>query len=79
MRLVTAQLGVLFVVGLVIGIGLALAGAWFAGALLFGVSWHEPVAILESLALLSAIGAIAGAVPALRASRIRETSALRAE
>jgi len=78
-RLITGQLGVLLGIGLAIGIGLAFAGAWSASALLFGVSWHDAATIAQSLSLLVLIAAIAMAVPAARASQIRETSALRTD
>jgi putative ABC transport system permease protein len=75
-RLITRQLSLLLVVGCAIGVALALALARGASTLLFGLSWYDPWALGASLAMLAGIAAVACAVPALRASRIKEASAL---
>jgi putative ABC transport system permease protein len=80
------------VVGLVVGQGLALAAAGVAGGigvamiatrwmatLLYGVSATDPVTFLLSPALLFVSAAIASAIPALRATRVDPSDALRAE
>ena len=79
LRLVAGQLGILLAVGLVMGVGLAVTLARGASALLFGLTWHDPAALATSFGVLTAIAAIACAVPALRASRIDATSVLRSE
>jgi predicted permease len=70
---------------LAIGIGLGLAGAVMATQLLvkigflFQVSPHDPIVFVGITALLVAIGLFACWLPAIRASRIAPTEALRTE
>jgi predicted permease len=66
-----------------IGVAVAMPAAWWLAALvesqLFGVAPRDPVTIaLATLGLLS-VAIAAGAVPALRASRVNPTSVLRYE
>jgi len=68
---------------LALGIGLGLVGAWFAtrlvGAMLYEVAPRDPQTfVLIPLALL-AVGTLASWIPALRATRIAPTGALREE
>jgi hypothetical protein len=69
----------------VVAIGLAAGVAlWFpvlglTRTLLYGVSPHDPRLLAASVAVLAIVSAIAGLVPALRASRIDPVEAIRAE
>ena len=65
--------------GLIVGLGVALAGGRVMEALLFGVQPRDPV-ILGGTALLLAVVTLAAAIlPAYRASRVDPVKALRAE
>ncbi len=65
------------------GVAVGLALAWFAGrlveALLYRVAPTDPVTFTTLPLLLLAVGVTAGLVPALRATRIPPTEALREE
>ena len=65
-----------------VGILLGAAASWILArllrGLLFGVSASDPVTFLGMLAALTLVAAIAGYVPAYRASRIDPAAALRA-
>jgi predicted permease len=65
------------------GAAVGLAGAWaFARTirgLLFGVTVSDPLTFAAALALLGAVAALAGYLPARRASRLSPVEALRAE
>jgi len=66
-------------VGIGIGLALALAGARVLSNLLFGVGDRDPVTLAAALVLVLLVAVAASLVPALRASRIDPSSALRAE
>jgi cell division protein FtsX len=67
----------------VIGCALGLAGLLplfnYVKSLLFGLSPHDPSTLASAVAVLVAIGLVAGAIPAWRASRVDPLSALRTE
>ena len=65
--------------GVVVGIGLALAGTPLLGSMLFGTSPTDALTFTAAAALLVTIAAGASLVPALRASRIDPLIALRDE
>jgi predicted permease len=75
--LLVRETGVLLTIGAVCGIGLALAGARAAAALLFGVEPYDPVTLTASVALLLGIAALATFAPARRAAHIDPVRALR--
>ena len=66
-------------VGIGIGLMLALAGARVLSNLLFGVGDRDPVTLAAALVLVLSVAVAASLVPALRASRIDPSTALRAE
>ena len=66
-------------IGIVLGVAVSWALARTIGSLLFGVSSTDPVTFLGMVAVLSAVAAMAGYLPARRASRIDPVAALRAE
>jgi predicted permease len=65
--------------GMAIGLPAALALARLVAASLFGVETHDGVTIAATVLLLSALAALAGFLPANRASRIDPIRALRHE
>jgi putative ABC transport system permease protein len=78
-RLVMLEAGRLLAAGLVVGVVSALVAALAARALLFGLQPHDPATLVTAAASLAAIAALASYIPALRASRLEPTEALREE
>ena len=66
-------------IGIVIGLGLALAATRLLNTLLFGTSPTDALTFAAVAMLLVAIAAAASLVPALRASRVNPLIALRDE
>jgi len=66
-----------------LGVAMGLAGAAAAsqaiGAMLFGVSWLDPVTYVGVVALLAGVSLIACGAPAWRAMRVDPMVALRHE
>ncbi len=69
----------LAVVGVAVGIGIALLASRFVTPLLFGVSAHDPLVLGGVGALLLAVAAVASGIPAWKATRVDPNTALRAE
>jgi predicted permease len=67
------------IVGIVFGIGIALAAGRFVAPLLYGVSARDPIILGGVAALLLGIALLASAIPALRATRVDPNTALRVE
>jgi ABC-type antimicrobial peptide transport system permease subunit len=65
--------------GIALAIPLWLIGGRVLKTLLFGVTERDPSTLVLSLALLIAVAAAAGALPAWRAAHIDPTSAIRHE
>jgi putative ABC transport system permease protein len=78
-RMILGEAGWLVVAGLVAGTVLAMAAGGFARSLLFQLSPTDPTTVASAIALLAAVGLLAGAVPARRASRVDPAIALRDE
>jgi len=55
----------------------SLWAARFAGSLLFGLEPRDPVTLAAAAAVLAGVGALAGWLPARRASRIDPARVLR--
>ncbi len=66
-------------VGVVVGIPLAIGLSSLAESQLYGLAPHDPVTIAFATVLLSGVAALAGLIPARRASRIDPKRALRYE
>jgi ABC-type antimicrobial peptide transport system permease subunit len=78
-RLVLRRVAVLVGLGVILGSGLALWAAKFVAAtgLLYGLPPRDPATLVGAAATLSVIGALAGYLPARRASRIDPARVLR--
>ncbi|HEV3073227.1 MAG TPA: FtsX-like permease family protein, partial [Thermoanaerobaculia bacterium] len=66
-------------IGIVLGLGGALAVTRLLGGLLVGVTARDPISFLVTPALLAAIAVLAASIPAHRASRLDPLAALREE
>jgi putative ABC transport system permease protein len=79
-RLVLWRVGGLVIAGVTVGAGLASwASRYVAGRLLFGLQPRDPSTFVAAAVVLVTIGALAGWLPAHRASRIDPTRVLREE
>ena len=77
--MVMREILILSSVGMAIGVPLALAGSRLVSRMLYGLSPWDPVSLLAAIGLLIGIGALAGYLPARRASMVDPTVALRYE
>jgi predicted permease len=66
-------------VGVVVGAPLALLGVRILRNQLFGIGLFDPPSLVGAVLVLAASAALAGLIPALRASRVAPLEALRAE
>jgi ABC-type antimicrobial peptide transport system permease subunit len=78
-RMVMREAGVLLAAGVIVGTVLAVAAARTAAALLFGLRPGDPATLVVAAAGLGTIAMLASYLPALRASRLEPTEALREE
>ena len=67
------------VLGLAIGIPLALLSGWLISSQLFEVKVHDPIALGLAALMLAACALVAGLIPAKRAASIEPVQALRTE
>jgi predicted permease len=70
---------VIIVSGLVVGVPLALALADLIRSQLFGLNPRDPLTLLAAALILTFAGGLAGFLPAMRASSVNPTTALRQE
>ena len=73
----SARVAWLIGVGVVVGTGISLWASRFVAALLYGLEPRDPATLLAAGAVLAAVGAMAGWLPAYRASRIDPAAVLR--
>jgi len=78
-RLIMGEAGLLLIIGIVVGVGLALALGKTASTLLFGLKFYDTVTMIIAVAMLSIVAAAASYLPAFRASRVDPIMALRDE
>jgi ABC-type antimicrobial peptide transport system permease subunit len=78
-NLVLREAGLLLVVGLGAGTGLAIVAGQTATSMLFGLKPTDPITIGLSVALFALVGLLASILPAVRAARLDPMVALREE
>lgn len=76
-RLVLSRVTALVVLGVIIGAGISLWVSRYVASLLYGLEPGDPITLVGSAAVLAAVGALAGWMPAWRASRIDPAEVLR--
>jgi putative ABC transport system permease protein len=76
-RLVLSRVSMLVGLGILIGAGMSSWASQFVATLLYGLEPRDPATLVGSAAVLAAVGAIAGWLPARRASRIDPAVVLR--
>ena len=76
-RLVLSRVSMLVGLGVLIGAGISSWASQFVATLLYGLEPRDPVTLAGSVAVLAAVGAVAGWLPARRASRIDPAVVLR--
>ena len=77
MRLVLSRVTLLVGAGVMVGAAVSVWAAQFVSALLYGLEPRDPATLAGSAAVLAAVGALAGWLPAYRASRIDPAEVLR--
>ncbi|MGH9735222.1 MAG: ABC transporter permease [Candidatus Acidiferrales bacterium] len=78
-RLILGEVATLIGIGLVVGLGITLAGGKAASSMLFGLKPRDPLTLALAVVILAAIGFAASFIPARRASRLDPMIALRYE
>jgi predicted permease len=78
-RQVLRETLILMLVGIAVGVPIALAGTRLIKSMLFGLGATDPWAIGAACAILAVIAALAGYIPARRASQVDPMVALRYE
>jgi putative ABC transport system permease protein len=76
-RLVLSRVSILVGAGVLLGAGVSLWASRFVETLLYGLQPRDPATLVGAAVVLSAIGALAGWLPARRASRIDPAEVLR--
>ena len=76
-RLVLLRVASLVGAGVVVGAGLSLWTSRFVASLLYGLEPRDPSTLIGAAATLAAVGALAGWLPAWRASRLEPANVLR--
>jgi ABC-type antimicrobial peptide transport system permease subunit len=78
-RLILTRVTLLVGAGIVAGCGVSLWAAQFVSTLLYGLQPRDPKTMIAAAAALAAVGALAGWLPAYRASRIDPAEVLRSQ
>jgi hypothetical protein len=76
-RLVLSRVAFLVSVGVLIGVGASLWVSRFVASLLYGLPPRDPATLVGAVVMLAAVAALAGWIPAYRASRIDPAEVLR--
>ncbi|MBZ5559332.1 MAG: ABC transporter permease [Acidobacteriia bacterium] len=75
--LVLSRVSVLVGIGVIVGAGVSVWASKFVATLLYGLEPRDPATLVGSAITLAAVGALAGWLPARRASRIDPAEVLR--
>jgi putative ABC transport system permease protein len=78
-RMVVGRVALLVGLGIVLGAAVSTWASQFVEKLLFGLKPRDPLTLVGAAAVLAAIGAVAGWLPAHRATRIEPAEVLREE
>jgi putative ABC transport system permease protein len=76
-RFVLARLTLLVAIGVAAGAGVSAWASRFVATLLYGLEPRDPVTLAGAALVLGAVGALAGSLPACRASRVDPAEVLR--
>ena len=76
-RMVLRRVVGLVAIGVFVGAGISVWTSRFVSTLLFGLQPRDPGTLVFAVVVLSAIGALAGWIPARRAARIDSARVLR--
>jgi ABC-type antimicrobial peptide transport system permease subunit len=76
-RLVLSRVTILVAIGVLVGAGVSVWLSRFVATLLYGLEPRDPVTLVGAAVTLAAVGALAGWLPAYRASRIDPAAVLR--
>ena len=79
LHMVLGEVAILIGIGLGIGLAAALGTTRFVESFLYGVKANDPWTLSLAAALLALVAALAGFLPARRASRLDPMTALREE
>ena len=79
LRMIFGEALRLISIGIAIAVPVAFAGGKLVTGMLFGVSAKDPAAVIVSSSILLGVAAVAGFLPAHRASRVDPMTALRCE
>jgi ABC-type antimicrobial peptide transport system permease subunit len=77
--MILRETSLLIVIGICIGLPVALVSTHLLASMLFGVKPDDPVSILAAMLVMITVALFAGYLPARRASRIDPMIALRFE
>jgi predicted permease len=76
-RLVLSRVALLVAAGVIVGAGVAIWASTFATTLLYGLESRDPATLVGAAITLGVVAALAGGLPAYRASRIDPAEVLR--
>ena len=76
-RLVLSRVTMLVAIGVLVGAAVSVWAAKFVATLLYGLEPRDPVTLVGAAFVLGTVGAVAGWLPAYRASRIDPAEVLR--
>jgi ABC-type antimicrobial peptide transport system permease subunit len=79
LRMVLREVAILIAIGLAIGLGAAIGTMRFVESFLYGMKPNDPWTLALSATVLALVAALAGFLPARRASRLDPMTALRDE
>jgi putative ABC transport system permease protein len=79
LRMVLGEVAILIGIGLAIGLGAAIGTTRFVESFLYGMKPNDPWTLSLAAGVLAAVAALAGFLPARRASRLDPMTALREE